>query len=195
MEMTIENILKEAYELGMLQNRYEIENTLKMLKEKRIVNFMEIGTNQGGTFICWSRISDPNGLKISLDWANGPWGSDFDVNDRNSKLKTLGDNVHIIDGDSHSVIIHDQVKKIIGQKKLDLLFIDGDHSEKGVQLDYFMYKEFVKDGGYILFHDIKNSQFHRKENCFVSDFWEKLDCAKTWFMSDNGWGGIGIIQK
>lgn len=195
MELIIDQILDEAYDLGMLQNQYEIRNALDFLKTKELKNFLEIGTNQGGTFICWSKICDIDGLKISVDWANGPWGSSFDVNKRNKKLQQCSNNVHIIEGDSHSMLIYEQVKKLIGNKKIDFLFIDGDHSEIGVQMDYFMYKEFVREGGYIGFHDIKESKFHKNVNCFVSEFWKKLNCEKVWFFSDNDWGGIGLIKK
>lgn len=195
MELNIDDVLQEAYELGMLQNRYEIKNLLEFLKSQKLQNFMEIGTNQGGTFICWSKVCDIKGLKISLDWANGPWGSSFDVNHRNKKLYECSENVYIIDGDSHSMQMYNQVKKIIGEKKLDFLFIDGDHSEVGVQMDFFMYKEFVREGGYIGFHDIKETKFHKDVNCLVSEFWKKLDCEKVWFFSDNDWGGIGLIKK
>ena len=67
MELTIDEILDEAYELGMLQNKYEIKNTIDFLKTKEIKNFLEIGTNQGGTFICWAKICDIDGLKIKLN--------------------------------------------------------------------------------------------------------------------------------
>jgi len=189
-------IIEEAYQLGMAQNRYEILSCLEFLKTKKIKNFMEIGTNEGGTFICWSRITGTEGIKISLDWAHGPWGTtNFDVDKRDLRLKEMGDEVYIINGDSHSLKTHRQIKNILGDKKLDFLFIDGDHSENGVKLDYFMYKEFVKNGGLIGFHDIKESEFHAKAACFVSNFWNDMDVNKYWFMSNNHWGGIGIIEN
>lgn len=195
METTIDEILLDAYNLGMIQNEYEIRNTLQFLKNLNIKNFLEIGTNQGGTFICWSKISIGDGLKISVDWALGPWGTNFDVEKRNQKLLELGNNVHILDGDSHSLKLYYKVKNLLGNQKLDFLFIDGDHSETGVKLDYFMYKEFVKDGGYIGFHDIKSSKFHESVDCYVSKFWEKLEEEKIWFFSNNDWGGIGLVKK
>lgn len=194
--ISTKDILSEGYALGMTQNLYEIENTIDFLRSKNIKNFMEIGTNEGGTFLCWSRISDPNGLKISLDWAHGPWGTtNFDVNLRNEKLKKLGSEVHIYDGNSHSLKTYEDIKKIIGDRKLDFLFIDGDHSEMGVKLDFFMYKEFVREGGVIGFHDIKKTEFHERSGCMVSNMWEELNCSRVWYLSDNEWGGIGLIEK
>jgi cephalosporin hydroxylase len=194
--MTNKEIIDEAYNLGMMQNLYEIENALEFVKKLKVKNFMEIGTDQGGTFVCWSRVSDPNGLQISVDWAHGNWGiNTFDIQARNNKLSSLGSNVHILDGDSHAEAMYNNVKSIIGDEKLDLLFIDGDHSHLGVKLDYHMYKEFVKPGGWIGFHDIKATENHHSQGCYVDYFWDELQEKKVWFMADSNWGGIGFIQK
>jgi hypothetical protein len=47
------------------------------------------------------------------------------------------------------VQISDQIKN-----KIDLLYIDGDHSVKGVFADFNMYYKDVKPGGYLILHDI-----------------------------------------
>ena len=192
----ISKIVDEAYQLGMIQNRFEIENAMNFVKDLNIINFMEIGTNQGGTFYCWSKICKEDGIKISLDWAHGPWGTvNFNIENRNSKLKSLGTNVHVIDGDSHSESIYQQVKNILGNEKLDFLFIDGDHSHLGVKLDYHMYKEFVKPGGWIAFHDIKNTENHHNQGCYVDYFWDELIGEKVWYSTEENWGGIGFVKN
>lgn len=191
----MQDIINEGYQLGMIQNRYEIENAVAFVKNLNIKNFMEIGTNQGGTFYCWSKIAD-DGLKISVDWAHGTWGTaNFDIEHRDNILKGLGSNVHVINGDSHSEDIYQQVKRVIGDDKLDFLFIDGDHSHLGVKLDYHMYKEFVKEGGWIGFHDIKSTEMHHEQGCYVDYFWDELTNEKVTFITDNGWGGIGMIKN
>lgn len=193
--MTREEILGEAFGLGMVQSYYEISQAHDFVKSLGIRDFMEIGTDQGGTFLVWSRISGQKGLKISVDLANGPWGVRFDVEKRNAKLRTLGDDVHILDGSSHSEDMYYRVKSILGDRKLDFLFIDGDHSYLGVKLDYVMYKEFVKPGGWIGFHDIKDCEFHRRENCYVNLLWDELRGEKIWYLSSDHEGfGIGFIR-
>ena len=115
--MEKKEIIKEAYSLGMMQNEYEISSAFDFVKELKIKNFLEIGTDQGGTFVVWSRISDQDGLKISVDWAYGPWGkfeSDFDLDRRNTEMRKMGHGVHILDGDSHSESMVNQVKSILG---------------------------------------------------------------------------------
>lgn len=38
-------------------------------------------------------------------------------------------------------------------KKLDLLFVDDDHTENTVKRDIIKYKPLIKKGGYMIFHD------------------------------------------
>jgi hypothetical protein len=53
-------------------------------------------------------------------------------------------------GDSHSKQTISKLKKMID--KIDLLFIDGDHSYNGVKADYELYAPLTKH--IIAFHDI-----------------------------------------
>lgn len=87
-----------------------------------------------------------------------------------------------------------RVARDLGGEKLDFLFIDGDHSLLGVQLDYFMYREFVRPGGHIAFHDINESPEHIRVGCLVSQFWAQLKGEKREFNSHQSWGGIGLLK-
>jgi len=52
-----------------------------------------------------------------------------------------------------------KVKNILGDKKVDLLFIDGDHSYDGVKKDFLNYRQFMAEDGLIAFHDILPDYF------------------------------------
>jgi predicted O-methyltransferase YrrM len=41
---------------------------------------------------------------------------------------------------------------------VDLVFIDGDHSEAGCQTDWELWHPFVRPGGYVLFHDAREGE-------------------------------------
>jgi hypothetical protein len=41
---------------------------------------------------------------------------------------------------------------------VDLVFVDGDHSEEGVRTDWEDWRGFVEPGGAVLFHDARLSQ-------------------------------------
>jgi len=42
--------------------------------------------------------------------------------------------------------------------ELDLLFIDGDHSEAGCELDWSSWNRFVAPGGHVVFHDAREGE-------------------------------------
>ena len=48
---------------------------------------------------------------------------------------------------------------ILGDEKLDFIFIDGDHTYEGVKKDYEMYYTLMKKGGIIGFHDLVDKKF------------------------------------
>ena len=55
-----------------------------------------------------------------------------------------------------------------------MLFIDGDHNYAGVKKDYLMYRDLVRSGGLIIFHDI------------VADHGVRFDRPRTHYTP---WGG------
>lgn len=105
--------------------------------------------------------------------------------------------IHLIQADSHNPSTIKVVKDILYGRKIDFLFIDGDHSYEGVKKDFQVYGKFVKHGGIIAFHDIV---LHPPETgCEVNNFWlEVSDKYKTLEIIKNRnqkWAGIGIIFK
>lgn len=195
-QKSTEVIVDESYYLGMVQNHAEIIEATKFVRSLGIKNFMEIGTDQGGTFAIWSKVSAGDGIRISLDMPHGHFGrADYDVNLRDQYLKSLGSNVTMIHGDSHKQEMKVTVKVILGGAQLDFLFIDGDHTYEGVKQDYEMYRDLVKPGGWIGFHDIRDTEFHRNANCRVDQLWSELEGNKLEFVDSNShFGGIGLIQ-
>jgi autotransporter strand-loop-strand O-heptosyltransferase len=195
-QKTTEVIVDESYYLGMVQNHSEIVEATEFVRGLKVKNFMEIGTDQGGTFAIWSKVSSEDGVRISLDMPHGHFGrSDYDVNDRDKYLKSLGSNVHMIHGDSHDSQMKVTVTQILGDDRLDFLFIDGDHTYDGVKQDYEMYKDLVKPGGWIGFHDISDTEHHRNANCRVDLLWSQLTGNKVEFVDkSSNFGGIGLIQ-
>ncbi len=194
---SISEIIQESYNLGMVQNYTEIYDASVFVKNLAIKSFIEIGTDQGGTFAIWSKLSEADDIRISVDLPHGEFGKDnYDLEKRDEYLKSLGSFVYPIHGDSHREYIKNTVSSLLGDKKVDFLFIDGDHRYEGVKLDYLMYSEFVKPGGWIGFHDIKDTEFHRSANCRVDILWDELEGDKISFIDKNSnFGGIGFIRK
>ncbi|MFX0024319.1 MAG: class I SAM-dependent methyltransferase, partial [Candidatus Hermodarchaeota archaeon] len=114
------------------------------------------------------------------------------------KLFRLGNQkIHFIRNDSHKASTVRKIKKILKQNRVDLLFIDGDHSYDGVKKDFENYFSLVKKDGIIAFHDIV--EHPPNSNCKVFDFWNEIKGNyeyKEIISKDNEqWAGIGFIKN
>ena len=188
-----------------IQHRQEWNKMIKHIGHFN--SFIEIGTHKGGTFEELSKRC--NGLKISIDLCSGSFGGigSESAKERNEIISRIYDNTHFIEGDSKHFDTVLKLNAILNGKKVDFLFIDGDHTFYGAQSDYIIYKQFVKQGGFIAFHDIVSSDFHAARNCHVAKLWAKLngvsfispdnsDCSEDAKGFDNEfWGGIGVIKN
>jgi hypothetical protein len=199
----LSDVVDHGFRIGMSQIREEILGLAEFLREERVDSFLEIGTKWGGTFYVLHQISDIGGLKISLDMVGGPYGGwvlnqhpylgDV-VYERNMFLRKLSNDVRILMGDSHTMAMRIKLERILGKEKLDLLFIDGDHTYDGVGMDYTMYKKFVKKDGLIVFHDINDTQHHRNIGVQVGKFWNELKGEKIEFNTHTHWAGLGVLR-
>lgn len=197
--MQTANLIAKAFTYGMVQVPEEITQLAEIVKKLRPKNILEIGSESGGTFYLWCQLTTIGGVKISVDLPSGASGSgrftDKEaLRKRENTFKCWSANVHCVTGDSHEQRTRCEVADILAGEKLDFLFIDGDHSKEGVMLDWEDYKSFVRPGGLIAFHDIKDTDYHRKRSCYVADFWKDLKCEKQEILAGvDHWGGIGLV--
>ena len=183
--------------LYTFQNKFEITEFLKLLIviEPKII--LEIGTAMGGTLYLLSRFSASRATLISIDLPQAKVG-DMTLPTNPSFFKNIvqkKQRVALIRDDSHKFSTFQKIKKILKNGKIDVLFIDGDHTYEGVKKDFEMYKSLVKSGGLICFHDIVPGSEDRVGH--VPDFWSRirenynsLEIVKNW---NHGGFGIGII--
>ena len=195
-DSNIAQIVDSGYDRGMIQIYDEIYDAVDFISKKDISVFVEIGTNKGGSFVCWTLATKPD-LRISIDIPNGEFGTnDFNESERNEILSQYPGDCKFISGNSQDPLNLIQVEKFLDGREIDFLFIDGDHTEDGVTRDFFLYKHLVKEGGWIGFHDIKTTQFHQESGCCVDVFWKKLEGDKVEFTNyAHPSCGIGFIQK
>lgn len=191
--MNKKKIIQGAVYNGMLQSSTEISKFFDVVADLKPHHIMEIGSATGGTFFVWCKLS--TGVKISLDLPGGNWGgvNGQRLSERNARMESWDPQVKVLLGDSHNPKSKEMISEILNGEKLDFLFIDGDHSAEGVEMDYEMYKDFVRTGGIIAFHDIKASSKHHSQGCFVDVFWNKLEAKKEEIIGPEDWGGIGYI--
>jgi cephalosporin hydroxylase len=62
--------------------------------------------------------------------------------------------IEFFSGSSYSDEMVERVRKLLAGRKIDVLFVDGDHRYEGAKSDFLLYRQFVRDGGIIAFHDV-----------------------------------------
>ena len=173
------------------QNKEELSMLLELLHLFKPKISMEIGTSEGGTLFLLCKILDSNSKIISLDLPTDHGGGEFyPLWKENFYQNFVSENqtIHLLRHDSHSETTVDKIKEILGNKKLDFLLIDGDHSYAGVKKDFEMYKNLVAKDGIIAFHDINQEQ---DGNVKVKEFWDEIKLNYDTFEIIDEFLGIG----
>jgi predicted O-methyltransferase YrrM len=102
-----------------------------------------------------------------------------------------------IAGDSKSAAVRAEVHEALGTDPVDVLYIDADHTLAGVTADYEGYRELVRPGGMIVFHDIVDRGAD-DANIQVAQLWKRLRGEYAQFeeiIEDPGRvNGIGIVR-
>jgi len=175
--LTIHTVQKHSEILALAQEVAQLK--------PRII--LEIGTARAGTLLIWAGLASDRVLTCDL----------FHSPAQRPLLEALpprdsGCQVSLLTGDSHTPGFKQRVASALGKEKVDFLFIDGDHTEAGVEQDYEDYKEFVCPGGLIAFHDIVAKQAIPTNQ--VYPFWERVKQSRDYkeFVDDREQTGFGI---
>lgn len=154
--------------LKPLQIRSEILELLSHLKVLQPKHILEIGTEKGGTLYLFTKVAPPDAkiLSVSLYAPDTkrrlPLYRSFA-----SKSQT----VEVILGDSHDPRTLREVSAVMNGR-VNFLFIDGDHTYRGVREDFEMYSPLVTSGGIIAFHDIASKP--SSPDYGVTEFWSEV---------------------
>ena len=159
-----------------IQNRYELTEYLKLIQEKSPRIVVEIGTARGGMLYCFCQLASADALIISIDLPGAPNCGGQTSIERQFYATFAGpkQKLHFIPENSHFHTTKLMLKNLLGERKVDVLFIDGDHSYGGVRIDYEMYKEFLAPDGLLTFHDIRLRPEHWGAGNEVGVFWDEI---------------------
>jgi predicted O-methyltransferase YrrM len=199
--MTDNKLAEICIYMRAAQKYKEILELITFIRNKPVPrNILEIGTDQGGTFWLWCQLAADNGKIISIDKPL-PFHTDEFIDQQKKRLesyKKTGQSLFFIGEDSHSQEAEEKLLSFLGDDRLDIIFIDGDHTFEGVCDDFERYRKYLKDGGMIVFHDIIYQAY-----CRVNVLWDHLKARNdTAFemiddeVDDRGWGswgGIGVL--
>lgn len=135
---------------------YDIANTFGDKK----INYVEIGAYAGGSSCLM--LQRLNTTIISIDLGE-PISKEL-VFSNIIEYKNNNNYYKYIQGNSQTQETKDKVvetlsnSRVLGYtNKIDVFFIDGDHSFDGVLADFNMYSDLVNIGGYIIFDDYNDS--------------------------------------
>lgn len=158
---SLEDLVDEVFHFASgffepIQIRSEILEALREIRELRPKYIVEIGTAGGGTLLLWSRVADPEATIVTIDLPGGEFGggsSPLRV-PLFRRLSLPSQTLRIVRGDSHDPKTLELTRTYLQGHPADFLFIDADHTARGVRADYDMYSPLVREGGIIGFHDI-----------------------------------------
>jgi predicted O-methyltransferase YrrM len=180
-----------------IQIRVEITTFIETVAARRPQAVLEIGTASGGTLLLLMLASAPDATVIRVDLPGVErFGGRYPLWKRLyfQRFALPSQRLHLLCADSHAPATLQGVRSILRNRKLDLLFIDGDHTYDGVRADWEMYAPLVAPDGLVAFHDILPQP--PESGCEVSVFWqelkEKFEHREIVAGSGLSWG-IGII--
>lgn len=198
------------------QNTYELTKLVEFLKEKHVRKYLEIGARHGDTFHhvmtaiskYGTEFHTPQGGKqmrertfkkafgVAVDYPGALWGtraSRVPLMNVMRDLKSKTISCHAIFGDS---TLPSTVAMVTQYGHFDAVLIDGDHTLKGVTLDWKNYRDLAK---YIIFHDIVGTgQAEKVEGnpVEVPILWERIKAMPEYetieFVAEGSKMGIGV---
>ncbi len=188
------------YGIHLHQNVYEFCGWMNRVNALKPKLYMEIGVYKLGSaesvYYCFPSIEKLIAIDIndlSKDSFLGP------------KLEWYKDRMVFVHGDSSQPETLLKVKEILGGRKLDAIFIDGDHSFNGLVKDYSLFSPLVRVGGLIGFHDcmMANMPGHPPGPCEEKGhrgsrtFWQALETnyperCELIDVEPGPWGNYGV---
>lgn len=161
-----------AFRIHTVQKRSEILSLARAVAELEPRVVLEIGTARGGTTLIWSTLASE--LVVTCDLDHPPQRTPLleAFPGPGSSCRT-----RLLTGDSHTPEFRERVLGALDGRPVDFLFIDGDHTEAGVEQDYQDYHGLVRPGGLIAFHDIVEQQ--ALQTNVVHPFWERVKQGRT----------------
>lgn len=152
---TLQQVQDIALKVPTFHHHYHVLMDIANTFGEKPINYVEIGAYAGASSCLM--LQRPNTNVISIDI-----GHPIDkttVLENVMDYKTNSNRYKYLQGSSQTLemqqLVIEELKKGLETHtdKIDIFFIDGDHSYEGVLADFYIYKELVASGGYIVFDD------------------------------------------
>jgi len=163
----------------------------------KIENYLEIGVHNGGSMgliIGDDNVKNLYGLDLfedMYDQSKHLNKSKFDKyqyfkRDNLSMAKTIRNlekidntkNLNLIQGNTYFDETEEKLQEVLGNNKLDLIHIDGDHTLDGVSNDFKRYFKYLNTGGFLAFDDYHHSIIKKYVDSIGGDNISKIGSFK-----------------
>jgi predicted O-methyltransferase YrrM len=173
---------------GAAQQPPELSGLLALVPSGGVV--VEVGCDAGG--VLWAFQQAGAGHVIGVDLPRGPYSS-------GRKLAAHG--AEMVIGNSREQSTRRRLVEVLDGDPVDLLFLDADHTYKGVKADWETYGPLVRPGGVVTFHDICHHKDYPEVQ--VERLWWELKSKNPDLWSEivyyaRPWGsgmGIGVLRR
>lgn len=160
---------------------------IEVLRPREVI---ELGTHNGFSCFAFAEAAKRLGHSITVH-ALDSWEGDDQAGFYGDSVYQSVRAIAAADYDS-SVVLHrgyfSQTRPDFAAASADLLHIDGRHGYEDAREDYEQWRDTVRDGGVILFHDIAE----RREGFGVWKLWEELKAPGRSFTFEHG-HGLGVL--
>jgi len=124
----------------------DVLRAFRLLEGKKF--YLEIGIFDRGNLAYVASLLDSDAVLIGIDVQDDP--------ERDALLRAAlkpGQTYHSVIASSRDTVAVAAVAAILGDNRLDGVFIDGDHTAYAALCDYALYEDLVANDGVFLFHD------------------------------------------
>lgn len=155
-QKSLDMVVQIASNVATFHHHYHILFDIAETFGDKKINYVEIGAYAGGSSCLM--LQRPNTTIISIDLGEPiPKGvvleNVINYKNNNNYYKYIQGNSQLIEAKNQVVDALANSRVLGYSNKIDILFIDGDHSLNGVIADFNMYSDLVVVGGYIIFDD------------------------------------------
>jgi hypothetical protein len=180
------------------QNKFELESFADLLVKNGVTRYLEIGARDGDTFHHVMSSLPKGSYGLAVDLPGGLWGKSttgLSLRAAVADLKEKGYDVHCILGNS---VEPKTIAAVHKAGPFDAALIDGDHTLKGVTLDWNNYHRVAP---IIAFHDIVGTgQYEKvhKNRVEVPILWSQIKATYSntvEFVDTDSKMGIGVVVR
>jgi predicted O-methyltransferase YrrM len=153
---SLDMVRQIAKDVATFHHHYHILYDIASTFGDNKINYVEIGSYAGGSSCLM--LQRLNTTIISIDLGEPipksvVFENIIEYKNNNNYYKYIQGNSQIQETKDRVIETLSNSKLLGYTDKIDILFIDGDHSLNGVIADFILYKDLVNIGGYIVFDD------------------------------------------